>query len=132
MGSQVFLPAADSRSPVDLEAELVRLRRHLQQCQRRTRLAIRSLQEVQALLFGLHGSAAVGQLAHLIGQVQATRAMLAAEKELLARVNAWYDQARALNPQYTWGEAFSAIGKKYPQLARQYKGLLLRRNKNLL
>ena len=60
MGSQVFLPAADSRSPVDLEAELVRLRRHLQHCQRRTRLAIRSLQEVQALLFGLQGPAPWG------------------------------------------------------------------------
>jgi hypothetical protein len=73
MGSQVFLPAADSRSPVDLEAEIVRLRRDLQHCQSRTRLAMRSLQEVQALLLGLQGSAiAVGRLAHLIGQVQAT------------------------------------------------------------
>jgi hypothetical protein len=72
MGSQVFLPAADSRSPVDLEAEIVRLRSDLQHCQSRTRLAMRSLQEVQALLFGLQGSAAVGQLAHLIGLVQAT------------------------------------------------------------
>jgi hypothetical protein len=73
MRSQVFLPAADSRSPVDLEAELVRLRRDLPHGQSRARLAMRHLQEVQALLLELHGSAiAVGQLAHLIGQVQAT------------------------------------------------------------
>jgi len=94
------------------------------------RLALRSLQEVQALLLGLHRSAiAVGSLAQLIGQVQATRAMLAAEEELLARVNAWYDQERALNPQYTWGEAFSAIGKKYPQLARQYQAQVLQKTR---
>ena len=70
MGSQVFLPAADSHSPVDLEAELVRLRRDLQHCQSRTKLAMRRLQEVQALLQG--SAIAVGQLAHLMGQVQAT------------------------------------------------------------
>jgi transketolase len=87
---------------------------------------MRSLQEVQALLLGLHGSAiGVGSLAQLIGQVQATRAMLTAEEEVLARVDAWYDQERALNPQYTWGEAFSAISKKYPQLARQYQARVL-------
>ena len=73
MGSQVFLPVADSLSPVDLEAEIVRLRRDLPHCQRRTRLAMRRLQEVQSLRLGLQGSAiAVGPLAHLIGQVQAT------------------------------------------------------------
>jgi hypothetical protein len=73
MGSQVFLPAVDSRSPVDLQAEIVRLRRDLQHCQSRTRLAMHHLQEVQTLLLGLHGSAiAVGQLAQLIGHVQAT------------------------------------------------------------
>jgi hypothetical protein len=61
MGSQVFLPAADALSPVDLQAEIVRLRRDLQQGQRRTRLALRHLQEVQGLLLGLQGSAiAVG------------------------------------------------------------------------
>jgi transketolase len=126
MESQVFLPVVGSRSPVDLQAELVRLRRALRHCQRRTRLAMRSLQEVQALLLGLHGSAiGVGSLAQLIGQVQATRAMLAVEEEVLARVDAWYDQERALNPQYTWGEAFSAISKKYPQLARQYRAQVL-------
>jgi hypothetical protein len=53
MGSQVFLPAADALSPVDLQAEIVRLRRDLQQGQRRTRLALRHLQEVQGLLLGL-------------------------------------------------------------------------------
>ena len=74
MGSQVFLPAADPLSPDALQAEIVRLRRDLQHCQRRTRLAMYSLQEVQALLLGLRGLAIpVGQLAHLIGQVQATR-----------------------------------------------------------
>ena len=74
MGSQVFLPAADPLSPGALQAEIVRLRRDLQQCQRRMRLAMRSLQEVQALLLGLQGLAIpVGPLAHLIGQVQATR-----------------------------------------------------------
>jgi hypothetical protein len=73
MGSQVFLPAADSRSPVDLEAEIVRLRSDLQHCQRRTRLAMRRLQEGQALRLGRQGSAlAVGQLAQLMGHVQAT------------------------------------------------------------
>jgi hypothetical protein len=76
MGSQVFLPVADSRSPVDLEAEIVRLRSDLQHCQSRTRLAMRSLQEVRALLLGLQESAlAVGQLAQLIGHVQATCTM---------------------------------------------------------
>jgi uncharacterized protein YigA (DUF484 family) len=73
VGSQVFLPAADSLSPVDLEAEIVRLRSDLQHGRSHTRLAMRSLQEVQALLLGLQGSAiAVGQLAQLIGHVQAT------------------------------------------------------------
>ena len=73
MGSQIFLPAADSRSPVDLQAEIVRLRSDLQHCQRRMRLATHSLQEVQGLLLGLQGSAiAVGQWAQLMGHVQAT------------------------------------------------------------
>ena len=73
MGSQVFLPAADSRSPVDLEAELVRLRRDLPHGPSRTRLAMRRLQEVQALRLGRQGSAiAVGPWAHLMGHVQAT------------------------------------------------------------
>ena len=76
MGSQVFLPAADPLAPGALQAEIVRLRRDLQHCQRRTRLAMYSLQEVQALLLGLRGLAIpVGPLAHLIGQVQATRNM---------------------------------------------------------
>jgi hypothetical protein len=71
MGSQVFLPAMDSLSPVDLEAEIVRLRSDLQHCQSRLRLAMRRLQEVQALLLGLQGSAvAEGQLAQLIGHVR--------------------------------------------------------------
>jgi hypothetical protein len=44
-------------------------------------------------------------------------------------VDAWYDQERALNPQYTWGEAFSAISKKYPQLARQYRAQVLQKTR---
>src|SRR5262245_50903356 len=72
MGSQVFLPAADSRSPVDLEAELVRLHHALPHGPSRTRLAMRRLQEGQALRFGRQESAAVGQWAHLMGHVQAT------------------------------------------------------------
>jgi hypothetical protein len=72
MGSQVFLPATDSLSPVDLEAELVRLRRALPHGPSRTRLAMRRLQEGQALRLGRQGSAlAVGQLAQLMGHVQA-------------------------------------------------------------
>src|SRR5262245_41645751 len=73
MGSQVFLPAADSRSPVDLEAELVRLHHALPHGPSRTRLALRRLQAGQALRFGRQESAAVGPWAPLMGQVQATQ-----------------------------------------------------------
>jgi hypothetical protein len=73
MESQIFLPAADALSPSALVAEIIRLRRDLEHCQSRARLAMRRLQKVQALVLGLHGSAiAVGQLAQLIGHVQAT------------------------------------------------------------
>ena len=74
MGSQVFLPAADARSPVALQAKIVRLRRDLQQGQRRATLALRCLQKVQALVLGLQGSAiAVGSLAQLRGQFPLNR-----------------------------------------------------------
>ena len=77
MESQVLLPAADLLSPSVLMAEIIRLRRDLEHCQSRARLVMRRLQKVEALLLGLHGSAiAVGQLAHLIGQVQATCKLL--------------------------------------------------------